>query len=77
LQASDCEFRNRFWIIAAIYAVTFGCYRVDATNVTIALTSRILRLASHGVAVTIDDPNFDNTARLFFACGTILLFCPR
>lgn len=73
LQASDCEFRNRFWIIASIYAVTFACYRVDPTNVTIALTSRILRWASHGAAATIDDPNFDNTARLFFACGTILL----
>jgi protein-S-isoprenylcysteine O-methyltransferase Ste14 len=73
LQASDCEFRNRFWIIASIYALTFACYRVDPTNITIALTSRILRWASHGSAVTIDDPNFDNTARLFFACGTILL----
>ena len=73
MQASDCEFRNRFWIIAFIYAVTFACYRVDPANITIALTSRILRLASHGAAVTINDPNFDNTARLFFACGTVLL----
>jgi hypothetical protein len=73
LQDSDCEFRNRFWIIASIYAVTFACYRVDPTNITIALTSRILRWASHGAAVTIDDPNFNNTARLFLACGTILL----
>jgi protein-S-isoprenylcysteine O-methyltransferase Ste14 len=73
LQASDFEFRNRFWIIASIYAVTFGCYRVDPTNITIALTSRILLLASHGAAVTIDAPNFDNAARPFFALGTMLL----
>ena len=65
MQASDCEFRNRFWIITSIYAVTFACYRVDPTNITIALTSRILRWASHGAPVTIDAPSFDNTARLF------------
>jgi protein-S-isoprenylcysteine O-methyltransferase Ste14 len=46
---------------------------VDPTNITIALTSRILRWASRGAAVTIDAPNFDNTARLFLACGTIFL----
>jgi hypothetical protein len=32
-----------------------------------------LRWASHCAAVTVDAPNFDNTARLFFACGTIFL----
>jgi hypothetical protein len=73
LQASNCEFRNRFSIIASIYAVTFAFYRVAPTNITIALTSRILRWASRGAAVTIDAPNFDNTARLFLACGTISL----
>jgi hypothetical protein len=77
LQASDCEFRDRFWIIASIYAVTFACYSVDPTNITIALRSRILRSVSHGAAATIDDRNFHNTARLFFACGTILLVCHR
>jgi protein-S-isoprenylcysteine O-methyltransferase Ste14 len=72
-QASDFEFRNRFWFIASIYAVTFLCYKVDPTNITIALTLRILRWASPGAGVTIDAPNFDNSARLFFASGTILL----
>jgi len=72
-QASDFEFRNRFWIIASIYGVTFALYRVDPTNITIALTLRILRWASPGTGVTIDAPNFDSKARLFFAFGTILL----
>jgi protein-S-isoprenylcysteine O-methyltransferase Ste14 len=34
---------------------------------------RILGWASPGAVVTIDAPDFDNTARLFFALGTILL----
>jgi len=72
-RASDFEFRNRFWIIASIYGVTFALYRVDPTNITIALTLRILRWASPGTGVTIDAPNFDSKARLFFAFGTILL----
>jgi len=32
-----------------------------------------LRSLNPGAIVTIDAPNFDNTARLFFAFGTILL----
>jgi hypothetical protein len=52
---------------------------VDPTSITIALTSRILRSASHGAAVTIDDPNFDNTARLFFSLRAerLFSFCQR
>jgi protein-S-isoprenylcysteine O-methyltransferase Ste14 len=72
-QASDFEFRNRFWIISSIYGVTFALYEVDPTNLTIALTLRVLRWASPVAIVTIDAPNFNNTARLFFAFGTILL----
>jgi protein-S-isoprenylcysteine O-methyltransferase Ste14 len=72
-RASDFEFRNRFWFIASIFGMTFALYRVDHTNVTIALTLRILRWASPGASVTIDSPNLDGTARLFFAFATILL----
>jgi len=72
-QASDFEFRNRFWFIAAIFAVTFALYQVDHTNVTIALTLRILRWAHPEANVSAESANFDGTARLFFAGGTILL----
>jgi protein-S-isoprenylcysteine O-methyltransferase Ste14 len=72
-QASDFEFRNRFWIIASIYGVTFALYEADPTNITIALTLRILRSLNPSAIVTIDAPNFDSIARLFFAFGTILL----
>ena len=50
-QATDFEFRNRFWFIAGIYAVTFGCYSLDKTNAAVALTLRILNWGSHGSAV--------------------------
>jgi hypothetical protein len=73
LQASDCEFRNRFWIIASIHALTFACYRGRPDQHHDCADVSDLALGSDGTAVTIDDPNFDNTARLFFTCGTILL----
>ena len=72
-QATDFEFRNRFWFIASIFGVTFALYRVDPTNIAMALTLRVLRWANPGASVTIDAPNFDSTARLCFAFGTMLL----
>jgi protein-S-isoprenylcysteine O-methyltransferase Ste14 len=32
MPARDFEFRHRFWIIAAIFAVGFGMYRIDHVN---------------------------------------------
>jgi protein-S-isoprenylcysteine O-methyltransferase Ste14 len=37
MQATDFEFRYRFWIIAGLYLVTFGCYRLDHVNSAQAL----------------------------------------
>lgn len=33
LQASEFEFRNRFWVIGAIYGVGFALYNIDHVNV--------------------------------------------
>jgi len=73
LQATDFEFRNRFWFIATIFGLTFGCYKLDSTNVTIALTTRILRFAGLDAGVNQDSPAFNTTARWIFAGGTLLL----
>jgi protein-S-isoprenylcysteine O-methyltransferase Ste14 len=32
MRATDFEFRNRFWVIAALFAVTFGAYTFDHRN---------------------------------------------
>ena len=32
MRASDFEFRNRFWVIAGLFFVAFGCYTVDHRN---------------------------------------------
>ena len=72
-QATEFEFRNRFWFIAGIFAVAFGCYSLDKTNAAEALVRLILSLGSHSSAVDTNSPRFDNTARLIFALGTLLL----
>ena len=71
-QASDFEFRNRFWFIGAIYAITFLSYSLDKTNIAVWLTLRIL-LWGRGVVVTDESPGFDNSVRVLFIFGTILL----
>ena len=72
-QATDAEFRYRFWVIATIFGLTFACYRIDPTNMAIALTLRLLRWAHPGAVVGLDYPSFDSVARVIFACGTLLL----
>jgi len=69
-QATTREFNNRFWIIASIFAVTFFCYRLDDTNVSVALTREILGWQGRSIA---DSPAFDNAVRVWFIVGTVLL----
>src|SRR5664279_1090688 len=44
LVASNFEFKNRFWIIGAIFAVAFWSYSIDHQNAGVALTEWIARL---------------------------------
>lgn len=37
MQATEFEFRHRFWLIGAIFWAAFGCYFFDRVNVTRAL----------------------------------------
>lgn len=52
--ATDFEFKNRFWIIGGVIFLAFGCYNFDRTNITFALTQKIL-----GPGVSPDSPVFD------------------
>jgi protein-S-isoprenylcysteine O-methyltransferase Ste14 len=67
-QASEFEFRIRFWIIALIFTLGFALYNVDRVNVSVALS----RLALDGHA----DENsvaFDHWITGFFALGTLIV----
>jgi protein-S-isoprenylcysteine O-methyltransferase Ste14 len=54
-RATDFEFRNRFWLIAAIFGTGFLCYAFDHVNAAEAL-ARLL-------------PNEDSGVRAIFAAG--------
>jgi len=41
-RATEFEFRHRFWIIAGIFNLGFGCYMWDRMNMSVALTRMIL-----------------------------------
>ncbi len=47
--ASEFEFRHRFWLIAAVFAVAFQCYALDHTNSAEAL-ARLLGWPTTGAA---------------------------
>jgi protein-S-isoprenylcysteine O-methyltransferase Ste14 len=42
VRASEWEFRHRFWVISAIFFVTFACYNLDHLNLAEALTRRLV-----------------------------------
>jgi|SRR5579863_5996154 len=65
-QASEVEFRQRFWFIAAIFAIGFFLYNFDRTNLAIALAR--LSLGGHPNE---DSAIFDHYARGFFALGAL------
>lgn len=65
MKASLFEFRHRWWIIASIFSVGFFAYRIDHVNCAEAL--------AHWGAARFGVPATDNTLRLIFALGTLLL----
>jgi protein-S-isoprenylcysteine O-methyltransferase Ste14 len=67
-QATEFEFRSRFWIIAGIFTLGFLLYNLDAVNLSVAL-SRVV-LGGH--------PNEDRAAfrhwiSAFFGLGTLMV----
>jgi protein-S-isoprenylcysteine O-methyltransferase Ste14 len=67
-QATEFEFRNRFWFIGGIFWVAFFLYAVDHVNVTNAFAQLIL-----GSGVDPKSAQFDRVVREILACGTLLL----
>lgn len=70
-QATEWEFRNRFWIIAGIFWLGFLLYFVDHENASEALTHLVLRHAGQDHAP--DPALFDRTITAFFALGTLFV----
>jgi len=65
-QASEFEFRNRFWFIAAIFAIAFSLYAVDPTPALVALADIFSRHANlHSV-------QYDHWIRGILIAATLL-----
>jgi len=67
LQATEFEFRVRFWIIALIFTLGFLLYNLDRVNVSVALSQLVLRGHSE------DSVAFEHWITAFFALGTSLV----
>jgi hypothetical protein len=65
VDASDFEFKNRFWIFGAIFFFAFGAYNLDHVNAGQAFVEWIARM--RGAAAT------DWQYHAFFAVAA--LFC--
>ena len=63
LAASNFEFKNRFWIIGAIFFVAFAAYNIDRQTAGVALTDWLARL--RGSATT------DTDYRMTFAVASL------
>jgi len=64
-QATEFEFRNRFWFIAGIFWLGFFLYLIDSVNVSLGLARLILRHPGENSLI------FDRCVRGFFALGTL------
>jgi len=67
MQASEFEFRHRFWVIGAIFAVAFACYTFDHVNVVIALLGALRR------RIGASEAGFRAWAHAAFLAGTGLV----
>jgi protein-S-isoprenylcysteine O-methyltransferase Ste14 len=67
MQASDFEFRNRFWMIGGIFFVGFGCYAFDRKNAVQALLD-LVRAPLHA-----SEPQLLTLARLVFLAGALMI----
>jgi protein-S-isoprenylcysteine O-methyltransferase Ste14 len=65
MQATDFEFRNRFWLIGAIFGLAFFCYAFDHVNAMQAVADRISGKDSSGA---------DHLVRILLAIGAMLTF---
>lgn len=68
MRATEFEFRNRFWVIGAIFWFGFFCYRFDPTNAGVAFLKAFL-----GPAADFDSPPARDLLRLVFAAGALLV----
>ena len=68
LQATEFEFRNRFWFIAGVFCLGFLLYNFDHVNVSDALTS--LALGGHPDK---NSATFGHWITGFFALGTLMV----
>jgi protein-S-isoprenylcysteine O-methyltransferase Ste14 len=68
LRATEWEFRHRFWILAAIYALGFFAYFLDPQNVSAALLH-----ALHPAGFDLDRGTGQAELRAVFACGAGLV----
>jgi protein-S-isoprenylcysteine O-methyltransferase Ste14 len=66
-QATEFEFRNRFWLIGGIFFLGFSCYFLDQLNACDALARLIL-----GQAAGTDSPSLDRLERIIFIAGALL-----
>jgi protein-S-isoprenylcysteine O-methyltransferase Ste14 len=66
LEATEFEFRSRFWIIAGIFTVGFLLYNFDPVNLAVALSRLVLRGRPHENAAA-----FSHWITGFFALGTL------
>ncbi len=64
-QASEIEFRARFWTIAGIFCVGFFLYSIDHVNASEALTRLVLGRADESPA------RYGHYITAFFALGTL------
>jgi protein-S-isoprenylcysteine O-methyltransferase Ste14 len=67
-QATDFEFRQRFWIIGGIIWLAFTCYTFDHMNAAVALARVIL---GHGTSP--DSPVAARTAIAILSAGTAIV----
>lgn len=65
LAASDFEFKNRFWIIGAIFFAAFAAYNIDHQNAGVTLTDWIARI--RGSAATDADYRWTFAVASLFA----------
>lgn len=65
MRASEFEFRHRWWVIFFLFFVAFSAYSVDPVNSGAAIATWVARRLGTARA--------DDSYRLVFACGAILL----
>jgi protein-S-isoprenylcysteine O-methyltransferase Ste14 len=67
-QATDFEFRQRFWFIGGIIWLAFTCYSFDHMNAAVALARVIL-----GRGASLDSPETDRYGLMILGAGTAVV----